>query len=132
MLCKRVFINTVELVKTMENDDKIKILSNELLKGAKMLSNHCPKCGYPLFEKDGEIYCPICKRFKNNEEGKKNIEDKKHKKYKDNAQMPDLENILVEKINYLSFKLKEEEEVSRIKEIAEAIYMLVKVLKKIK
>lgn len=48
----------------MKNDDAIKVLSNELLKGAKMLSTHCSKCGCPLFEKDGKIYCPICEKLK--------------------------------------------------------------------
>ena len=49
----------------MEDDEIIKMLSEELLKGAKMLPNYCPKCGYPLFEKDGKVYCPICEKLKN-------------------------------------------------------------------
>ncbi|WP_456365072.1 Sjogren's syndrome/scleroderma autoantigen 1 family protein [Thermococcus sp.] len=31
-----------------------------MLSGAKMLDRHCPKCGSPLFEKDGRIFCPVC------------------------------------------------------------------------
>lgn len=37
----------------------------------------------------------------------------------------------MDKINYLVMKLKEEDEVSRIREIAEAIYVLIKLKKKI-
>lgn len=31
-----------------------------MLSGAKMLDRHCPKCGSPLFEKDGRVFCPVC------------------------------------------------------------------------
>ncbi|ENN95596.1 hypothetical protein J422_06972 [Methanocaldococcus villosus KIN24-T80] len=94
--------------------DPIKITSEELLKGAKMLSKHCEKCGFPLFEKDGKIYCAIC--------NKSNLEDS-HKL--------DKNDIIDKKIDYLLEKLKNENEISRIKEIGEAIAILIKIKKEL-
>ena len=111
----------------MEDDEIIKMLSEELLKGAKMLSNYCPKCGYPLFEKDGKIYCPVC-----NLKNKAIYRREEPKKPEDRRIDLDIEEILDEKIIYLAKKLKDESEVSRIKEIGEAIYILIKIKEKIK
>lgn len=42
-------------------DEEIrKIIMPLMLSGAKMLDRHCPKCGSPLFEKDGRVFCPVC------------------------------------------------------------------------
>ncbi|MEO2117879.1 MAG: Sjogren's syndrome/scleroderma autoantigen 1 family protein [Methanocaldococcus sp.] len=111
----------------MEDGEILKTLSNELLKGAKMLSIHCPKCGYPLFEKDGKTYCPVCEKYKNDELEKNRI------KYdsKEVIKKVDINRILIEKINYLAMKLKDENEIGRIKEISETLYMLLKIRKKI-
>ena len=35
-------------------------ISQLLLSGAKMTSQHCEACGYPLFEKGGKIICANC------------------------------------------------------------------------
>jgi len=43
------------------SDEEIrKIILPLMLSGAKMLDKHCPKCGSPLFEKDGRVFCPVC------------------------------------------------------------------------
>ncbi len=121
----------------MVENEVIKILSNELLKGSKMLSKHCPNCGYPLFEKNGKIYCPVCERIKEKEKeikGKgKEIINQKYKEDKEEKSIEvNIEEIIQEKINYLGEKLKNENEINRIKEIGEALYILIKILKKIK
>ena len=72
MLCKRIFNKFGGIME----EEAIKIVSAELLKGAKMLPTHCSKCGYPLFEKDGKIYCPICEKLKNKEVTENQIETK--------------------------------------------------------
>ncbi|MBU7032354.1 MAG: hypothetical protein HXS53_07465 [Theionarchaea archaeon] len=35
-------------------------ISQLLLSGAKMTAQHCDKCGYPLFEKNGKLICANC------------------------------------------------------------------------
>lgn len=101
-----------------------------------MLSTHCSKCGCPLFEKDGKIYCPICEKLKNKEtiekgENEKEIKNEIERKKSEINEILDLNKVVMDKINYLVMKLKEEDEVSRIREIAEAIYVLIKLKKKI-
>jgi UPF0148 protein len=43
-------------------DKKISEAAKALIRGAKMLSHHCPECKVPLFEEDERIYCPSCGR----------------------------------------------------------------------
>ncbi|XRP96339.1 Sjogren's syndrome/scleroderma autoantigen 1 family protein [Methanocaldococcus sp. 16A] len=117
-----------------DNEKLLKLISNEILKGAKMLSKHCPKCGYPLLEKDGKIYCVICEKLRNEE---KVEEIKKSEKVEEKTYLNgeikenNINNIISEKINYLADKLKEEIEINRIKEIGEALYILIKIKKKL-
>ncbi|MCS7130690.1 MAG: hypothetical protein NZ872_04645, partial [Archaeoglobaceae archaeon] len=33
-----------------------------LRKGAKMLSQYCSECKFPLFESENKIFCPNCER----------------------------------------------------------------------
>jgi UPF0148 protein len=42
-------------------DEEIRnVIMPLMLSGARMLDRHCPKCGSPLFEKDGRVFCPVC------------------------------------------------------------------------
>lgn len=46
-----------------------------MLSGAKMLDKHCPKCGSPLFEQNGRVFCPVCEyRSKQRAEESENVE----------------------------------------------------------
>lgn len=42
------------------SDEAISRAAEILLKGAKMLSLHCPECKMPLFEKDSKVFCVSC------------------------------------------------------------------------
>ncbi|ACX71960.1 Sjogrens syndrome scleroderma autoantigen 1 [Methanocaldococcus vulcanius M7] len=112
----------------MDNDEIIKTLSVELLKGAKMLSTHCSKCGSPLLEKNGKIYCPICEKSLNTKRYKKENKNEENLHFKDEL---NLDKVIISKISYLSKKLEDEEEVIRIKEIAEALSVLIKIKEKL-
>jgi len=49
----------------MVSDEEIReVIMPLLMSGAKMLDRHCPKCGSPLFEKDGRVFCPVCEHRK--------------------------------------------------------------------
>ncbi|BAA29888.1 Sjogren's syndrome/scleroderma autoantigen 1 family protein [Pyrococcus horikoshii] len=62
----------------MITDEEIrKVIAPLLLSGAKMLDKHCPKCGSPLFEKDGRVFCPVCEyREKQKKEMVKGVEER--------------------------------------------------------
>ncbi len=63
-----------------------------MLSGAKMLDRHCPKCGSPLFEKDGRVFCPVCE----------------YRAKKRKAEMQGVEERLMEKLNELANSLPED------------------------
>ena len=84
------------------SDEEIrKIIMPLMLSGAKMLDRHCPKCGSPLFEKDGKVFCPVCehrKRQKANE--MKGVEERLMEK------LTELANSLPDDINELEKHLR--------------------------
>ncbi len=63
-----------------------------MLSGAKMLDRHCPRCGSPLFEKDGKVFCPVCE----------------HREKQRQAEMRGVEERLMEKLNELANSLPED------------------------
>ncbi|ASJ17346.1 hypothetical protein A3L04_09830 [Thermococcus chitonophagus] len=71
----------------MITDEEIrKVIAPLLLSGAKMLDKHCPKCGSPLFEKDGRVFCPVCEyREKKRERELKGVEEVLMEKFKELA-----------------------------------------------
>ncbi|AEC52351.1 hypothetical protein PNA2_1436 [Pyrococcus sp. NA2] len=71
----------------MITDEEIrKVIAPLLLSGAKMLDKHCPKCGSPLFEKDGRVFCPVCEyREKKQREELKGVEEILMGKFKELA-----------------------------------------------
>ncbi|WP_461865766.1 Sjogren's syndrome/scleroderma autoantigen 1 family protein [Thermococcus sp.] len=55
------------------------IITPLLLSGAKMLDKHCPRCGAPMFEMNGRVFCPVCEYRKKQEHGvdiEKSLEEK--------------------------------------------------------
>jgi len=74
-------------------EEEIKnIIMPLMLSGAKMLDRHCPKCGSPLFEKDGKVFCPVCE----------------HRKKQRQAEMKGVEDRLMEKLNELANSLPDD------------------------
>ncbi len=54
-------------VPKLSDEDIRNVITPLLLSGAKMLDRHCPRCGSPLFEKDGRVFCPLCERGEHGE-----------------------------------------------------------------
>lgn len=75
-------------------DEEIRnvIMPPLMLSGAKMLDRHCPpKCGSPLFEKDGRVFCPVCEyREKRRKAETKGVEERLREKLNELANsLPD-------------------------------------------
>jgi len=124
-------------MKDGENEmDIIKIAANEMLKGSKMLGEHCKFCGFPLFQdRKGNKYCVRCRTLKKREE--KNKRDKIEICREDKRDMapPYSQNtyikIIDKKIDYLFKRLEEECDIARIMEITEVIKALIKLKSKL-
>jgi len=108
--------------------DDIKEMANLLRAGYTMLNMSCPECNNPIFRnKEGELFCPTCKRkviiknnnfSQNNEKIKKmKYEDKRfevNKENKINFDLDSLKVVIFEKINWIGHKLKSENQVDLI------------------
>jgi len=125
-------------MKVEKEADIIKIAAREMLKGSKMLGEHCKVCGFPLFEDSkGNKYCVCCNIMKEMEE--KDKEDKDNKKEinekKEEVSSPYNQDIYIkiveEKIDYLFKRLEGECDIARIVEITDAIKALLKLKSKL-
>ena len=82
-----------------------------MLSGAKMLDRHCPKCGSPLFEKDGRVFCPVCEhRAKQRKAEMKGVEEKLREK------LSELANSLPDDIDELEKHLRAMEKIIELLE----------------
>ncbi|MCS7121855.1 MAG: hypothetical protein NZ895_04570 [Archaeoglobaceae archaeon] len=116
------------------SDEVITQAAEILLKGAKMLSFHCPDCKMPLFEKDSKIFCVSCKKnFEIVEvEGKKILKEKEEKKEEEQFEKVKIK----EKIDFTVISAVEKA-VTRVAELiassnnAEEIYKLTESLEKV-
>ena len=82
-----------------------------MLSGAKMLDRHCPKCGSPLFEKDGRVFCPVCEhRAKQRKAEMKGVAEKLREK------LSELANSLPDDIDELEKHLRAMEKIIELLE----------------
>lgn len=98
-------------------EEEIKsIITPLLLSGAKMLDKHCSKCGSPLFEKNGKIFCPICE----------------HRKKQEKVEAKGVEEVLIEKFETLASNLPNDvDELSKYLEVMEKILIILERYKKL-
>ena len=112
----------------IEINEHIKKMANLLRSGNTMLNMACPVCNNPIFrEKNGNTFCPTCNRkvlIVNNNTLQNNIiernEIQNNKKQEINAQNRHIEvfnllqEVLIEKIEFITQKLKNENQLHLI------------------
>lgn len=86
-----------------------------LLSGAKMTNKHCEKCYFPLFEKDGKLFCVNCSTQEK--------EDKKAVEFVSTES----KDVVDQKIAFLYNKLQTADTVEEIEKIGRAILTLKKI-----
>lgn len=79
-------------MKGLTEEEIREIILPLMFSGAKMLDRHCLKCGSPLFEKDGRVFCPVCE----------------HRARQGAGRMRGMEETLMEKLNELASSLPDE------------------------
>jgi len=104
------------------SEDLTKKAAEMLLKGATLLSEHCPYCKGVRVMKDGHALCISCGR----EPEKKDIPKEKTK------QTTPLEETLQKKIESLSKELEQENNHEKQTEILKSINLLLETIQKIK
>jgi UPF0148 protein len=108
----------------------IKRMSTLLLSGATMLADSCPDCKVPLFKKKNNIFCPKCGRkavFVSSDDEAKQIEHAHS--FSETREM--VQDILTGKINFITQKLADCEEMEEMKNILQILDMLLDLTTKI-
>jgi len=104
------------------SEDLTKKAAEMLLKGATLLSEHCPYCKGVRVMKDGHALCISCGR----EPGKKDIPKEKIQ------QRTSLEETLEKKLKSVSKELEQENNHEKQQEILKSINLLLETIKKMK
>ncbi|MFX0038413.1 MAG: Sjogren's syndrome/scleroderma autoantigen 1 family protein [Promethearchaeota archaeon] len=125
-------------------DENIKKMADLLRSGSTMLNKACPVCNNPIFRnKDGNTFCPTCNRkvlivkdevYKENkiEEGKKiHNEQEKILNNRNTELFDSLQDIILEKIDITTKKLKNETHPQIIERYTIILLNCLKILKKI-
>jgi UPF0148 protein len=111
------------------SDDKeqVKQMADLLMSGGTMLFKHCPQCGTPLFEIQGEIWCQSCK--------KKVIIVKEGQEMPDYNKLTlfvDLEKTILSKLQEINQQIKAETDLSRLEPLGHFLSTWLEVLKKVR
>lgn len=115
-----------------------KIMADLLRSGYTMLNLACPECNNPLFRnKNNETFCSICNKkilFKKNINGQsssarisESLNDNKN-----SFDISSLQQIIEEKITYISNILKDETQINLIERYVKILSQLFKLLKKLR
>lgn len=105
------------------DDDYMKRMTNALRSGAKMLPEHCPICGSPIFEIKGELWCLRC--------NKRVVKVKSDEEVGQALSVYTLTNTastLAVKIEELTILLSRAVEVDEVKRLCETLEILLKTL----
>lgn len=115
-----------------------KKMADLLRTGHKMLNLSCPICNNPIFQnKDGISFCVICNRevIMADSVSDKNIEEKETILNKNNKQVniPSvLITVLTDKLNWITQKLKKENQLDIIEKYLKILFDLLNLLEKAK
>ena len=96
-----------------------KVMAQILRSGNTMLNQACPVCNNPIFrDKNGKVFCPICNREVMFVDTKveNNLKDKERNDIiiQEKVIRSPLKQVLLEKIEYISQKLKSETQIDLI------------------
>ncbi|MFX0211376.1 MAG: Sjogren's syndrome/scleroderma autoantigen 1 family protein [Candidatus Hodarchaeota archaeon] len=114
-----------------KNDNSSNEMASLLITGATMLSDSCPDCHIPLFQKDDKIFCPKCKRkavfVSSDEEAETYHTNRVH-----SSVLDDLNLILYGKLELLGGKIAALDEPELINQYLQTVQNVLTTLKKIK
>ena len=110
-----------------EDKEPIKRMADLLKSGATMIFEHCPQCGSPLFKIRDEVWCPTC--------NKKVIIVKAGEEPPDlssSTLLSDVERIVLSKIQGISQRIKDEDDVSRLETLGNLLSRWLEMLEKLR
>ncbi len=115
----------------IDENQKIKMITEFLEKGGTMLSNH-HECGAPMFRYQGKVLCPVCD-YQKKQEKIQEITITKTKEpeatKKPQAEYYQIAALTKNKIQGIAASLEGETDLQRVKEKMECIELGIKILK---
>jgi len=115
-----------------------RVMADLLKSGHKMLSLSCPVCNNPIFQKkSGTTFCAICNREvllvdKDSNKNDVDIKPTVNNPLEITNLNSEIKSVLIEKINWIAHKLKNETQLHIINEYLELILNVLNILEKLK
>lgn len=109
------------------DEETVKRMADLLKSGATMLFEHCPQCGSPLFKIQDEVWCPKCnKRVIIVKEGEETPD------LSSSVLLSDVEKIVLSKLQEVSQRIKDENDVSKLETLGNLLSTWLEVLEKVR
>ncbi len=116
-----------EWVPVSSDKEQVKRMADLLKSGAAMLFEHCPQCGSPLFKIRDEVWCPTCNKRVIIVKGEEEIPD-----FSSSTLLSDVEKIVLSKVQEVSQRIKDEEDISKLEKLGNLLSMWLEVLEKVR
>ena len=115
------------MVAVSSDKEQVKRMADLLKSGAAMLFEHCPQCGSPLFKIRDEVWCPTCNKRVIIVKGGEEIPD-----LSSSTLLSDVEKIVLSKVQEVSQRIKDEEDVSKLEKLGNLLLTWLEVLEKVR
>jgi len=120
----------LQFEKEAKSRESAQVMSSLLLQGATMTRKHCKTCGDPIFRQEGKEFCPSCK---NGEQAtiEKEVDGQKDQSGRKEvgAQLAGTRDAIMDKIEGLTKKVEQEEDIQKMKEYLSAMKEATEVLR---
>ena len=119
----------LQFEKEAKSRESARVMSALLLQGATMTRKHCKTCGDPIFRQEGKEFCPSCKNGEQATTGK-NVDAQRGQVEREERgeHLTGVRSAILDKIEDLTKKVEEEEDIQKMKEYLSAIKEATEVL----
>ena len=119
----------LQFEKEAKSRESARVMSSLLLQGATMTRKHCKACGDPIFRQEGKEFCPSCKNGEQVTTGKDvDNQSSQVERERKGENLTGARSAILDKIEDLTKKVEEEEDIGKMKEYLSAIKEATEVL----
>ena len=120
----------LQFEKEAKSRESARVMSSLLLQGATMTRKHCKACGDPIFRQEGKEFCPSCKNGEQVTTGKDvDNQSSQVERERKGENLTGARSAILDKIEDLTKKVEEEEDIGKMKEYLSAIKEATEVLR---
>ena len=120
----------LQFEKEAKSRESARVMSSLLLQGATMTRKHCKACGDHIFRQEGKEFCPSCKNGEQVTTGKDvDNQSSQVERERKGENLTGARSAILDKIEDLTKKVEEEEDIGKMKEYLSAIKEATEVLR---